>query len=108
MNKEQIETEITRLESELYDRYMEYDPRVDFWIFQERLIKIRQLYSERNAPYPKRSKLYGDSDQARVERIDEIFQEITEEQLKYYRENGYNMEIFEERLKDWWKKGGRK
>lgn len=104
MISDQLENRIATIESKLRNLYAEYDVRTEFWRFQEHFIEARKLYLERNAPYPKISRLYGDSDQERIDRIDEIFEEWTEKRLKYYRESGYDMKIFEERLNGWWKK----
>lgn len=104
MNQDELENKISIVESKLSSLYSEYNVLIDFWRFEKHFIEARKLYLERNAPYPKISHLYGDSDQERVDRIDDIFEEITENYLKYFRESGYNMAIFEKRLNGWWKR----
>lgn len=104
MNSEKLESRIASVESKLCNLYQEYDIRTEFWRFEKHFIEARKLYLERNAPYPKISGLYGDSDQERIDRIDEIFKERTENHLKFLRESGYDMTIFEKRLNEWWKK----
>jgi hypothetical protein len=104
MTSDELENKIATIESKLRNLYREYDVRTEFWRFEEHFREARKLYLERNAPYPKISGLYGDSDQERIDRIDEIFEERTENHLKFLRERSYDMTIFEKRLNGWWKK----